>query len=138
MACKRFVGSIPIASTKSPGQRPFLARTFWWIHLSGTVTELDATAGRLVRVLSASKLRFFGPDAISSDGTHVWVTHESVSSVDELNAATGALVRILKDDNSPGKIIPHRFCCLGEDQLDGTSVWVTNYYAGSVTGSPAG
>jgi hypothetical protein len=38
------------------------------------VTELSASTGKLVKVMSGSRYGFDEPYAVSSDGTHVWVT----------------------------------------------------------------
>ena len=77
-----------------------------------TVTELSASTGALVKVLSGSRYRFDHPDAVSSDGRHVWVASfgvprgprgvggdrgapGSASTVTELSASTGAVVKVL-------------------------------------------
>ena len=39
------------------------------------MTELSASTGALVKVISGSAYQFNGPGAISSDGTHVWVAN---------------------------------------------------------------
>jgi len=38
-----------------------------------SVTELNASTGALVAVISSSSYGFDVPEAVSSDGTHVWV-----------------------------------------------------------------
>jgi hypothetical protein len=38
---------------------------------------------------------FAGPGAIADDGTHVWVANGGNSTVSELSASTGALVKVL-------------------------------------------
>jgi len=48
------------------------------------VTELSASTGALVKVLSGSNYGFDHPNAITSDGTHVWVANFYGSSVTEL------------------------------------------------------
>jgi YVTN family beta-propeller protein len=35
------------------------------------------------------------PNALSSDGTHVWVANEGNNTVTELDASTGALVQVI-------------------------------------------
>ena len=42
-------------------------------HFRSSVTELSASTGALVQVISGREYGFEDPDAISSDGTHVWV-----------------------------------------------------------------
>ena len=53
----------------------------WVTNADNTVTELLASTGALVRVISGSSYHFNGPWAISSDGTHVWVANEAGDSV---------------------------------------------------------
>ena len=59
------------------------------------MTELSASTGALVQVISGSSYGFQYPDGISSDGTDVWVANETGSSVTELSASTGALVQVI-------------------------------------------
>ena len=61
------------------------------------MTELSASTGALVQVISGSSYGFDNPHAVSSDGTHVWVANDSntLNSVTELSASTGALVQVL-------------------------------------------
>jgi len=90
------------------------------------VTELSASTGALVQVISDSSYGFNYPTAVSSDGTHVWVLNAGGnSSVTELSASTGALVQVISD-SSYGFDVPNGV------SSDGTEVWVTNY-GGSVT-----
>ena len=58
------------------------------------------------------------PDAVSSDGTHVWVANDRGNgSVIETDAATGAVVKVISGqrDQAPTAI-----------SSDGTHVWVVN------------
>jgi DNA-binding beta-propeller fold protein YncE len=61
---------------------------------------------------------FAGPDAIASDGTHVWVANGGGNTVSELSS-TGALVKVVSgaryEFNDPDAIA-----------ADGTNVWVAN------------
>jgi len=50
-------------------------------RLGDSVTELNATTGTLPRVLSGSHDGFSQPEAISSDGTDVWVANPGNESV---------------------------------------------------------
>jgi DNA-binding beta-propeller fold protein YncE len=54
-----------------------------WVANSAanTVTELTATTGALVKVISASGYGFNHPVAVSSDRAHVWVTNRDGQSV---------------------------------------------------------
>jgi hypothetical protein len=100
--------------------------TYIWVaNLGGSVTELNADNGSLVRTLSNSSYGFSSPEGIAVDGTHVWVTTlgggaNGNGSVTELNASNGSLVRILSGAsysfNGPWGIA-----------ADGTHVWVTDY-----------
>ena len=92
-----------------------------------SVTELNASNGSLVRVLSAGSYAFNGPDDIADDGTHVWVANYDGKSVTELNASNGSLVRVLSAEsyafNDPAAIAS-----------DDTHVWVAlNDHGKSVT-----
>jgi len=51
------------------------------MYLGDSVTELNATTGTLLRVLSGSHDGFSQPEAISSDGTDVWVANPGNESV---------------------------------------------------------
>lgn len=104
----------------------------WITNVGGnSVTELNASNGTLVRVISGSKYGFDQPTSVAAAGTHIWVVNEAGNSVTELNADTGAWVRTLSGRryqfNGPYKIT-----------VDGTHAWVTNTgsapgYNGSVT-----
>ena len=69
--------------------------THVWVanDLGDSVTELLASTGALVKVISGPSYKFRTPVAVASDGTHVWVANDSGDSVTELLASTGALVR---------------------------------------------
>jgi YVTN family beta-propeller protein len=54
------------------------------------------------------------PDAVSSDGTHVWVADER-GQVTELSASTGAVIHTILEGHRPSVV-----------WSDGTHVWVTN------------
>ena len=49
-----------------------------------SVTELNASTGAMVQVLSGSSYGFNVPAAIASDGTHVWVANSGDESITEL------------------------------------------------------
>lgn len=57
------------------------------------LTELNASTGALVRVITANRYQFAGPDAITFAGGHVWVASGGLSVATELNEATGGLIR---------------------------------------------
>jgi hypothetical protein len=56
----------------------------WVANLEGnSVTELSASTGNLVRVISGSSYGFNRPTAISLGGAHVWVVNPLTFSVTE-------------------------------------------------------
>lgn len=67
----------------------------WVANESNSVTELRASTGRLVKVISGAKYGFVGPAAIASDGAYVWVANLQGNSITELSARTGGLVRVI-------------------------------------------
>jgi hypothetical protein len=92
---------------------------------ANSVTELSATTGRLVQVISGASYQFNGPNSVVSDGTHVWVVNISGNgSVTELSAKTGGLVKVISGS-------PYNFEDATSVASDGTHVWVAN--SGSVT-----
>lgn len=71
-------------------------------------------------MLSGASYGFNGPDAIATDGTHVWVANGGEGgSVTELSQSTGALVKVLSG-RSYGFNYPDAIAS------DGTHVWVAN------------
>ncbi len=69
---------------------------------------------------------FGQPDAVSSDGTHVWVANGGGKSVTELSASTGALLQVIKGSS-------YGFDAPSAISSDGTDVWVANSQSNSVT-----
>lgn len=59
------------------------------------MTEIDAKTGGLGRVIHGNKYRFNQPGGIAVVGGRVWVTDTLDNSVKELDARTGAQVRVL-------------------------------------------
>ena len=57
--------------------------THVWVanYFGDSVTELDATTGGLVRVLSGSSYGFDRPVSVSSDGKDVWVANYAGNTV---------------------------------------------------------
>ena len=70
------------------------------VGATNTVTEINATTGALIRVISASRYQLtgiYGPAGITATGNTVWVAGNDgggTNSVTEINAATGALIRV--------------------------------------------
>jgi DNA-binding beta-propeller fold protein YncE len=52
-----------------------------------SVTELSASTGALVKVISDSSYGLDGPDAVTSDGNHIWVANGGGQSVTEFSAS---------------------------------------------------
>ncbi len=99
----------------------------WVANANGdSVTELLASTGALVQLISGASYGFDVPDAVSSDGKDVWVANYNGNSVTELLASTGALVRVIKGSstgfNAPDAVVS-----------DSTHVWVANGVGNSVT-----
>jgi alpha-tubulin suppressor-like RCC1 family protein len=88
-----------------------------------SVTELSASTGAVVQVISGANDGFGGPAAIASDGTHVWVASAD-NTVTELSASTGAVIQVISD---PSLDVP------GGIAVDGSHVWVANSNGNSVT-----
>ena len=69
---------------------------------------------------------FNGPQAVASDGTHLWVANAGGNSVTELNLSDGSLVRVVSGAsygfNGPAALAS-----------DGTHLWVANFFGNSVT-----
>jgi DNA-binding beta-propeller fold protein YncE len=96
-------------------------------HGSGSVTELSASNGSVIRTLSGSKYQFNQPPGITADGTHVWVTNLDYGRwVIELNASDGSVIRTLPSIAAPGTSL-----MVDPDPLgiatDGTRVWIADY-----------
>jgi 6-phosphogluconolactonase (cycloisomerase 2 family) len=90
----------------------------------GSVTELDATTGRVIRVITAQTVPFDEPTAIAVSGSHVWVANLDYSSIVELDASNGSLVRLIRANslNQPLSMA-----------VDRDHLWVANYFGNSVT-----
>ena len=76
-----------------------------------SLTEVSASTGALIQVLSAPSLDLNFPWQIEADGTYVWVANHggnSGSSITELNSVTGALNRVIRgpiaDLDSPNEM----------------------------------
>jgi hypothetical protein len=72
--------------------------------IGGSVTQINATTGQIVRTVDTTADRFWGNiRCIVSDGTHVWIVNGADEyrgrmhgdSVTELNASNGSLVRVI-------------------------------------------
>jgi hypothetical protein len=72
----------------------------------GTVTELNATTGALVRTVSLKNHGITGLSAVSADAHDVWVVADGGSRIAELSSTTGKVVLVRRgrqrDDMSSG------------------------------------
>ncbi len=93
--------------------------THVWVANGDSVTELSATTGGLVKVISGSRYKFDNLAAIAADGTHVWVASFDGNSVTELSATTGGLVKVISGSR-------YKFSHPDAIAADGTYVWVGN------------
>jgi hypothetical protein len=79
-------------------------------YSGGSVTEVNASTGALVRVISGPQYQFNpndrgGPDALALRGADLFVATFGGYSVTEVNASTGALVRVISGPKQrPGRI----------------------------------
>jgi hypothetical protein len=94
----------------------------WVICSDGTMFELNAATGTPDRMLNSPRYGLSAPNAVTTDGSHVWVTNAQggVGSVTELNAATGTVVRVLTAAR-------YEFIDPVAIAADGTRVWVANF-----------
>ena len=92
------------------------------------MTELSASTGALVKVISGSSYGFDNPDAVASDGTHVWVANAKRQQLGDgavgldRRAGQGHLRLELRVQRSRAR-----------SSSDGTHVWVANASGNTVT-----
>jgi outer membrane protein assembly factor BamB len=124
-------GSSARAALTNPVNQPYgiaVSDGHVWISnfLSKSVSELNASNGSLVRVISARDDRFSNPDDVVATSKHVWITNfasgnSAKSSVTELNASNGSLVRVIDarsdDIENPQQLV-----------LSGKHLWVVGRY----------
>ncbi|MGB7052367.1 MAG: putative Ig domain-containing protein [Acidimicrobiales bacterium] len=82
------------------------------------ISPLPASAASVVQTIGVG----FGPEGISSDGTHVWVANYHSDTVTELAASTGGVIQTIAVGSGPEGI-----------SSDGTNVWVANFLSNTVT-----
>jgi len=90
----------------------------------GSVTEIDATTGRIVRVITAQSAPFDEPTAVVISGSDVWVANLDFSSIVELSATSGSVLRDIRANslNQPLAMA-----------VDAEHLWVANFFGNSVT-----
>ena len=105
-----------------------------WVANNGsnTVTKLLASTGALVGTYPVGS----NPQGIAFDGVNIWVANSGGSTVTQLLASTGALVSTYPVGSQPSGVIgPDSLDVAnpGSVAFDGTNIWVTNFYSGTVT-----
>jgi hypothetical protein len=90
----------------------------------GSVTELNATTGQVVRIITSQTAPFNEPTSIAISGAHVWIANLVYSSIVELNAVNGEVVRLIRANslNQPLSMA-----------VDHDHLWVANFFGNSVT-----
>jgi len=74
--------------------------------VAGSVTEIDARTGQLLRTVSGSSFALDDPVALAASGPDTYIADEANSSVTEIDTTSGALVRVIAGQglNSPDGI----------------------------------
>ncbi len=101
-----------------------------WVANAGTVSEIDASTGALIRVISGASYKFTDSVAIAARGSRVWTVSSFDNSVTEIRASTGALVRVI---SGPA----YQFARPDGVAFDGKHLWIPNDVSQSVTEFPA-
>jgi hypothetical protein len=76
-------GSVWVANTHSEPDQ--------FLTPGGSVTEIQASTGDLVRVFSSGTYRIDSPKGICASGNNVWVTSPALASVTDIRVATGTV-----------------------------------------------
>jgi outer membrane lipoprotein-sorting protein len=142
------VGTVTLANIRSashvgtvdpafngPDAMAFDGRHVWVANRTGnTVTELDASTGATIAVLSGSQYGFSAPAGIAFDNQldRIWVTDSGSHSVTVFSAATGQNIQVLSTDNQPqnivysgGRILESNYAG-GSDGKGSVTEWATN------------
>ena len=82
------------------------------------VAASSAGAKEVIKTITVGSV----PRAVSSDGTHVWVTDWGENTVSEIEASSGKVINTIKVGEKPYGV-----------SSDGTHVWVTNLADGTVS-----
>lgn len=97
----------------------------WATNANGnSVTEFNATTGRLVRNIGDDTDALNWPMGVAAQYGDVWIANLYGNSVTELNASDGSLVRVITGDglNGPDSLA-----------VQGKHIWVANLFGDSVT-----
>jgi len=105
-----------------------------WVANNGsnTVTKLLASTGALVGTYPVGS----NPQGIAFDGVYIWVANSGGSTVTQLLASSGTLVSTYPVGSQPSRVIgPDSLDVAnpGSVAFDGSNIWVTNFYGGTVT-----
>ena len=117
-----------INAVAASGDQVWVANQYGGYKQNGSVTELNAATGSVLRVIGSKSDRFVDPVAIAVAGDAVWVLSQyggpmyennATGVVTELSAATGRTLRII---SSPSGALsaPDGICVVGTD------IWVAN------------
>jgi hypothetical protein len=97
---------------------------------TGSVTEVDASTGALVKVSYGARYRLDAPVAMVLRGSDLFVANGGNNSLTEIDASTGALVRVVSGPayqfDEPSAMV-----------RDGNNLFVANQDGSSVTKLPA-
>jgi outer membrane protein assembly factor BamB len=91
---------------------------------SSTITELDASTGSLVRVISGKIYKFKLPGQILINNGNVWVINLNGDSLTELNASNGKLIRVV--DLHSGHVTASQYYGPLSMAVSGDRILVTN------------
>jgi outer membrane protein assembly factor BamB len=69
---------------------------------TGSVTEIDANTGRVLRRVSGASFGFDDPVALTISGPHGFVADEANNSVTEFNTTSGALLHVIANQGLNG------------------------------------
>jgi predicted nucleic acid-binding Zn ribbon protein len=140
------LSSVIVPHFDQPDAIAVIGTNVWVVNEVGnSITEFNAQTGSQVRVIDAKADAFHHPDGIAVQGARVWVTNSNenlgmgggnydtarYSSVTELNAKNGSLVRVI-DAKADGLLEP------GPIAVSGSHVWVLNKNARSFSPSTPG
>jgi hypothetical protein len=114
---------------------------------NGSVTQINAANGKIVRTIDTTADHFYTIRAIVSDGTHVWIANGTDydkgkrrgDSVTELNATDGSLVRVIHLHNGiysdPYGVVSNGVDVWVADQSGGIGTWGSVVELNAATGS---
>jgi ligand-binding sensor domain-containing protein len=67
-----------------------------WVTNDNSVIQLNASNGKVMRVIKAKADGFDDPEAMTADGPHLRVTNTQGNSVTELHVSDGSLARVFR------------------------------------------